>query len=68
MKAMTEKNIRAGFRASGIYPLDVTKALAGVKKLKVSKAQKAGPSTPKNQIDDAPGLWNTPHCGRDIKQ
>ncbi|KAJ3453388.1 hypothetical protein MRS44_017635 [Fusarium solani] len=68
MKAMTEKNIRAGFRASGIYPLDVTKALAGVKKLKVPKAQKAGPSTPKNQIDDAPGLWNTPHCGRDIER
>ncbi|KAJ3454773.1 hypothetical protein MRS44_013373 [Fusarium solani] len=68
MKAITEKNIRAGFRASGIYPLDVTKALAGVKKLKVSKAQKAGPSTPKNQIDDAPGLWNTPHCGRDIER
>lgn len=63
-KAFTKENIRAGFRASGIYPTNLERPLSEAIK---PTANQVPPRTPEREIEETDTAWWTPRDSREIR-
>ena len=70
-KALTKENIRAGFRGSGAYPVNLQKLLSKVVHIERPSHVSSHPHTPQNQLSDhesgSERLFNTPQSSRDLQ-
>lgn len=67
-KAFVSGNIKAGFRASGAYPVDLKRLLEKVVHTEQSLPPIQGPETPKDQAYNDEILWNTPSSAVDLEK
>ncbi|KEY74791.1 hypothetical protein S7711_09924 [Stachybotrys chartarum IBT 7711] len=65
--ALTFSNVRAGFRASGIYPLSEERAVQDIIEAKMPPKAVLIPQTPRKQQPHSSTLWNTPSNSQDLQ-
>ncbi|RYC78685.1 hypothetical protein BFJ63_vAg18440 [Fusarium oxysporum f. sp. narcissi] len=68
LKAVTRRNILSGFLATGLYPIDVQKAIGALRPREKKRKQFEGPTTPPKRqvVDDT--IWVTPQGSADIQK
>ncbi|KAJ3454606.1 hypothetical protein MRS44_013206 [Fusarium solani] len=67
-QAFTSRNIRSGFRAAGIFPLDKKRLLDRAVDVEEPPSSLAPPHTPKKRKVGDTELWRTPKSGKDVKE
>jgi hypothetical protein len=67
-KAFSQENVRKGFHATGIYPVDVSKGLSALKPKERRRWMRLAPTTRQKAPEVAGTLWPTPHCSEDTKK
>ncbi|SCO90195.1 uncharacterized protein FRV6_14323 [Fusarium oxysporum] len=67
-KALTRRNILSGFLATGLFPIDVRKALKSLKPKEKKRKSFEGPTTPRKRQVVAETVWGTPQGSHDIKK
>jgi 4-hydroxybenzoate polyprenyltransferase len=67
-KALTRRNIISGFSATGLFPIDVQKALQSLKPKEKKRQSFEGPTTPRKRQVVAETVWATPQGSEDIQK
>ncbi|KAG7423072.1 hypothetical protein Forpi1262_v015553 [Fusarium oxysporum f. sp. raphani] len=67
-KALTRRNILSGFLATGLFPIDVRKALKSLKPKEKKRKSFEGPITPRKRQVVAETVWGTPQGSHDIEK
>ncbi|KAK2666831.1 hypothetical protein RAB80_017252 [Fusarium oxysporum f. sp. vasinfectum] len=67
-KALTRRNIISGFSATGLFPIDIQKALQSLKPKEKKRKSFEGPTTPRKRQVVAETVWVTPQGSKDIQK
>jgi 4-hydroxybenzoate polyprenyltransferase len=67
-KAFSQENIRRGFQASGIYPVDADRAVTKLKPKECRRPTFQPPTTPPIQIEEGDDIFATPSTSHDIEK
>ncbi|KAG6989282.1 hypothetical protein FocnCong_v021175 [Fusarium oxysporum f. sp. conglutinans] len=68
LKALSRRNIISGFTASGLFPINLQKALAALKPREKKRKRFNGPITPRKAQVIADTIWSTPQGSADIQK
>jgi 4-hydroxybenzoate polyprenyltransferase len=66
LKALSHRNMVSGFSASGLFPINLQKALAALKPREKKRKRFNGPITPRKAQVIADTIWSTPQGSADI--
>ncbi|WKT54119.1 hypothetical protein QSH57_004703 [Fusarium oxysporum f. sp. vasinfectum] len=67
-KALTRRNIISGFLATGLFPINIQKALKSLKPKEKKRKSFQGPTTPRKVQVTSETVWGTPQGSHDIEK
>ncbi|KAH7461688.1 hypothetical protein FOMA001_g18889 [Fusarium oxysporum f. sp. matthiolae] len=67
-KALTRRNIMSGFLATGLFPINIQKALKSLKPKEKKRKSFQGPTTPRKVQVTSETVWGTPQGSHDIEK
>ncbi|EXL39152.1 hypothetical protein FOCG_18230 [Fusarium oxysporum f. sp. radicis-lycopersici 26381] len=67
-KAFSQENVRRGFQATGIYPVDADRAVAKLKPRERRRPTFQPPTAPPIQIEEGDNIFATPSTSHDIEK